>query len=107
MLGGGVHRVAPASAVFEGMLARWALQQQTRFLKAATITSRLRLVRRVVEFSNEYPWGSDSDSLEAYVGSCRDGTKPIGGSTARLYEPSLLMFLQCVTDARYGWIGEC
>lgn len=107
VLTAGVHHLDPALAVFEGMLAGWAMQQQTRFLKTATITSRLRLVRRVVEFTNEYPWQWDSDDLEAFIRSCREGTKPIVVSTARLYETSLRMFLQYVTDARYCWPTEC
>ncbi|VBA46802.1 hypothetical protein LAUMK13_05729 [Mycobacterium innocens] len=45
VLAAGVHHLDPQSAVFEGMLSGWALQQRTRCLKSATITSRLRLVR--------------------------------------------------------------
>jgi hypothetical protein len=52
----GVVHLDPQSAVFEAMLEGWALQQRTRFLRPATITSRLRLARRVAEFVNEYPW---------------------------------------------------
>ena len=43
----GVRHLDPESAVFEAMLEGWALQQRTRFLKAETISSRLRLARRV------------------------------------------------------------
>ncbi len=107
VLAPGVHQLDPASAVFEGMLAGWALQQRTRFLKSATITSRLRLVRRVTEFCNEYPWRWQSDDVEAFIDSCRDGESPIVVTTARLYETTLRMFLQYVTDPRYGWPAEC
>ena len=97
----------PASAVFEGMLGGWALQQQTRFLKPDTITSRLRLVRRVVEFCNEYPWQWEPDDIEGFITGCRDQASPIVVTTARLYETTLRMFLQYVTDSRYGWPAEC
>ena len=48
------------------------MQQRTRFLKAETISSRLRLVRRVTEFVNEYPWGWQSADVEAFIDSCRN-----------------------------------
>lgn len=103
----GVRHLDPASAVFEAMLAGWALQQQTRFLKSDTITSRLRLVRRVAEFCNEYPWHWQPDDVEAFINSRRDRQSPIVVTTARLYETTLRMFLQYVTDSRYGWPAEC
>lgn len=52
----GVVHLDPAAAVYEAMLEGWARQQRVRFLKADTITRRLRLVQRVVEFSNLHPW---------------------------------------------------
>jgi site-specific recombinase XerD len=107
VLASGVLHLDPASAVFEGMLAGWALQQQTRFLKSDTITSRLRLVRRVTEFCNEYPWKWQPDDVEAFIAGCRDRQSPIVATTARLYETTLRMFLQYVTDPRYGWPAEC
>ena len=107
VLASGVHHLDPASAVFEGMLAGWALQQQTRFLKSDTITSRLRLVRRVTEFCNEYPWKWQPDDVEAFIAGCQDRQSPIVVTTARLYETTLRMFLQYVTDPRYDWPAEC
>ena len=103
----GVTHLDPASAVFEAMLQGWALQQRTRLLKAETISSRLRLARRVAEFVNEYPWQWQSADVEAFIDSCRNRREPIVVSTARLYETTLRMFLQYVSDPRYGWTGEC
>lgn len=103
----GVTHLDPESAVFEAMLQGWALQQRTRFLKAETISSRLRLARRVAEFVNEYPWQWQCADVEAFIDSCRSSSEPIVVSTARLYETTLRMFLQYVCDPRYGWIGEC
>jgi integrase len=103
----GVAHLNPQTAVFEAMLEGWALQQRTRFLKPATIMSRLRLARRVADFANEYPWHWQCADVEAFIDSCRNRTKPIVVSTARLYETTLRMFLQYLTDPRYGWTAEC
>jgi hypothetical protein len=67
------------------MLAGWALQQQTRFLKSATITSRMQLVRRVTAFCNQYPWQWQAEDVEAFIDSCRHKRDtPLAVSTARL-----------------------
>jgi hypothetical protein len=55
MLPPGVVHLDPAPAVFEAMLEGWARQQLVRFLRAATIKSRIDLVRRLAVFSNLYP----------------------------------------------------
>ena len=48
----GVVSLNPQEAVFEGMLAGWARQQQSRFLRVeATIGPRAALVRRLAEFA--------------------------------------------------------
>jgi len=107
VLAPGLGHLDPESAVFEAMVEGWALQQRTRFLKAATIASRLTLVRRVAEFTNEYPWLWQSADVEAFIDSRRGGAQPIVVTTARLYEQTLRMFLDYVTDARYGWSAEC
>src|ERR1700694_918221 len=103
----GVAHLDPESAVSEAILEGWALQQRPRFLKAETISSRLRLARRVTEFVNEYPWQWQAADVEAFIDSCRNRAEPIVVSTARLYETTLRMFLQYVSDPRYGWAGEC
>jgi site-specific recombinase XerD len=107
VLAPGVTHLDPATAVFEAMLQGWTLQQRTRFLKAETISSRIRLARRVAEFVNEYPWQWQCADVEAFIDSCRNRPEPIVVSTARLYETTLRMFLQYVSDPRYGWTGEC
>jgi hypothetical protein len=48
----GVVSLNPREAVFEGMLAGWARQQQSRFLRVeATIGPRAALVRRLAGFA--------------------------------------------------------
>ena len=52
----GVVHLDPKPALLEAMLGGWVRQQQARFLKDATIEPRVQLVRRLVEFTNAYPW---------------------------------------------------
>ena len=61
----------------------------------------------MTEFVNEYPRGWQSADVEAFIDSCRNRAEPIVVSTARLYEMTLRMFLQYVSDPRYGWPDEC
>ncbi|MFE3543854.1 tyrosine-type recombinase/integrase [Nocardia sp. NPDC059177] len=103
----GVAHLDPAAAVHEAMLEGWARQQRVRFLKADTINGRLRLVQRVVEFSNLYPWQWNYAELEAFIDSLRSGARPIAMSTGRGYLIELKLFLEYVTDARYGWTRIC
>ncbi|MDW5323830.1 hypothetical protein [Plantactinospora sp. KLBMP9567] len=54
LLPDGVVHLDPAAAVFVAMVEGWETQR-ARFLKADTISARVALVRRLVEFSNQYP----------------------------------------------------
>lgn len=99
----GVVHLDPPTAVFEAMLDGWATQQRSRFLKSeATIKPRVDLVRPLARFSNQYPWQWERVELEAFIVSLS-----IAGSTARNYQNSLRMFLDYVTDPRYGWPAAC
>jgi site-specific recombinase XerD len=106
----GVVHLDPAPAVFEAMLAGWARQQRTRFLKdRGTIEPRIALVRRLAEFTNEYPWQWAPADAEAFIVHLRSSgrSRPIVVSTARGYENALRMFMEYVTDVRYGWSAVC
>lgn len=107
----GVVHLDPAQAVFEAMLAGWARQQRTRFLKEReTIEPRLALVRRLAAFTNQYPWEWAPAEAEAFITHLRspgrDG-QAMAVSTCRGYETSLRLFMQYLTDARYDWPAEC
>jgi hypothetical protein len=52
----GVVQLRPEDAMVEAMLRGWRAQQTARGLQEDTIAPRERLVRRFVEFTNEYPW---------------------------------------------------
>ena len=104
----GVALLNPQEAVFEGMLAGWARQQRTRFLREdSTIGPREALVRRLAEFTGQYPWEWQPAEAEAFVSHLRSGARPVTVSTARGYENALRMFCEYVTDPRYEWPEAC
>lgn len=102
VLGDNVAYLDPTQAVFEAMLQGWRRQQQARFLKDATIDSRLDLVRRIAVFTNDYPWNWEPADAEAFIAAL-----PIAFSTGRAYENTLRQFMNYLTDARYGWPQQC
>jgi len=106
----GVVHLDPKSAVLEAMLAGWARQQRARFLnEEATIKPRVALVGRLVDFTNAYPWEWQPADAEAFMAHLRSPNrgKPIVMSTGRGYETSLSLFMQYLTDRRYGWPDTC
>lgn len=106
----GVVHLDPKPAMLEAMLAGWVRQQQTRFLnEEGTIKPRVALVRRLVEFTNAYPWEWGPADAEAFIAKLRSssGRKPIAMSTGRGYEMTLTLFMGYLTDRRYGWPDVC
>lgn len=96
----------PERAVLDGMLEGWERQQRVRFLKADTLRRRRRVVERLVEFSGLYPWQWTAPEVEAFIDHLR-GQAAIGQSTARGYLIDIRLFLEYLTDARYGWQAVC
>jgi integrase/recombinase XerC len=107
VLAANVVHLDPAPAIFEAMLSGWATQQRSRFLSEETVTPRLRMVRRLAEFSNLYPWQWSPVEGEAFITHLRGGDKPVRLSTARGYEITIRLFCEYLLDARYGWPQEC
>lgn len=110
MLSDAVVHLDPMPAAFEAMLQGWARQQRARFLnEQATVLPRLRLVRRFAEFTNSYPWQWEPADAEAFIVAMRSqvGRRPIAVSTARGYEIAINLFMEFVTDRRYGWAELC
>jgi hypothetical protein len=64
-------------------------------------------VRRLAEFSGQYPWEWQSAEAETFMSHLRSGARPIAVSTARGYEAALRMFCEFVTDQRDGWADTC
>ena len=107
VLAGNVVPLDPEPAVLAAMLEGWGRQQRARFLQDRTIAARARLVRRLAEFSGQYPWQWNAAEIEAFFGSLRCGGRPTAVSTARGYQVTLRLFLDYLTDARYGWAAVC
>jgi site-specific recombinase XerD len=106
----GVVHLDPSSGVFEAMLLGWARQQHARFLNEdATIKPRISLVRRLAEFTNQYPWQWQPADGEAFISHLRSPNrkKPVVMSTGRGYETTIALFMAFITDRRYGWAAEC
>lgn len=93
--------------MFEAMLEGWRAQQAARFLKASTMKSRDRLVRRFVDFTGLYPWQWTPAEAEAWIAELRSGPNPVRVSTLRGYQVELRLFCEYVSDARYPWVREC
>lgn len=97
----------PEPTVFEAILEGWARQQRVRFLKDDTIRRRLALVQRLVRFSGQYPWQWNAAEVEAFIDHLRSTSPSFAVSTARGHLGNLRMFLEFVTDTRYGWTAVC
>lgn len=85
-------------------------QQRARFLNEdATIKPRISLVRRLADFTNQYPWQWQSADGEAFISHLRSPNrkKPVVMSTGRGYETTIALFMAFITDRRYGWAAEC
>jgi Phage integrase family len=107
VLAQGVRHLDEQPAVFEAMLAGWERQQRSRYLQAATIGPRLRMVWRLAEFTGQYPWQWGPAEVEEFTSSLVSGPRPLAHSTVRGYQMALQLFCGFVTDRRYGWAEEC
>jgi integrase len=65
------------------------------------------LVRRLAEFTNQYPWQWRPAEAEAFFADLRSGSRPLAFSTARGYQITLRLFMEYVCDVRYGWTAVC
>lgn len=105
VLAAGVTFLAPEEAVLEGMLAGWVAQQTSRLLAATTIEQRILLVRRLVKFSNDYPWNWTPGDVEEWTTALVG--RGLAHSTLRNYQMSVQLFCSYLTDRRYGWDEVC
>jgi integrase/recombinase XerC len=101
-----VVHLDPAPAVFEAMLEGWRRQQSARFLRSGTVEARLRLIRRLEEFTGLYPWQWGPAEGEAFIDHLRSTTVQ-AVSTARSYEVDIGLFVDYLLDPRYGWASVC
>ena len=101
----GVSFLAPEEAVLEAMLAGWVAQQTSRLLTATTIEQRVLLVRRLVAFTNAYPWTWTPSDVEEWTTALVG--RGLAHSTLRNYQMAVQLFCGYVTDRRYGWDEVC
>jgi integrase/recombinase XerC len=102
----GVVQLRPQDAMVEAMLRGWRAQQTARGLKEDTIAPRERLVRRFLEFTNEYPWRWSPSHVDEWSLSLVS-EKHLAPSTIRSDQGDLRLFTEFLTDGRYGWAAEC
>jgi len=102
----GVVQLRPEDAMVEAMLSGWRAQQAARGLAEDTMAPRERLVRRFLEFTNEYPWSWGPAHVEEWTQSLT-GEQRLAPSTIRGYQTDLRLFSEYLCDARYGWAGAC
>jgi integrase/recombinase XerC len=103
----GVVQLRPEDAMLEAMLRGWRAQQAARGLREDTITPRERLVRRFLEFTNEYPWRWTPSHVDDWSLSMTS-ERHLAPSTIRGYQTDLRLFTEFVADnARYGWVSAC
>jgi len=105
VLASGVSFLAPEEAVLEAMLAGWVTQQRSRLLAATTIEQRVLLVRRLVAFSNDYPWRWTPSDVEEWTTALVG--RGLAHSTLRNYQMAVQLFCDYLTDQRYGWDEVC
>ena len=105
LLADGVSLLHPEDAVLEAMLEGWATQQRSRLLKATTVENRGFSVRRLVAFTNEYPWRWTPADVEEWTSQLV--SQGLAHSTIRNYQMAVGLFLGYVCDARYGWAEIC
>lgn len=103
----GVVALRPQDAMFEAMLRGWRAQQIARGLREATIKARERLVRRFLDFTNEYPWCWAPSHVDEWSLSMTSDQR-LAPSTIRSYQTDLRLFTEFLADnARYGWVAAC
>lgn len=95
----------PDEQVFEALLAGWRDQQLSRNLAAATIKTRVDLVRRFHRFTNEYPWQWRPVDVEEFCAELRGERCAL--STIRGYQGAIRLFCDYAADPRYQWTAVC
>nr|WP_306660241.1 hypothetical protein [Streptomyces polyasparticus] len=103
----GIALLHPEDAVLEAMLEGWARQQRGgRRLQPKTIRDRQSVVRRLVEYTNEYPWAWSAGHLDEWMTSLiARGDR--AEATIRNYQGSIRQFCDYITSPYYEWAAVC
>lgn len=102
----GVVQLRPEDAMFEAMLRGWRAQQMARGLRADTVEPRERLVRRFLEFANDYPWAWTPGHMDEWSLHLT-AEQHLAPSTIRSYQCTIRLFTEFLVDGRYGWTVAC
>lgn len=103
----GVALLHPEDAVLDAMLSGWANQQRGgRRLQPKTISDRIAVIRRFVEFTNEYPWKWTARHIDEWMTDLI-GKEHKAESTLRNYQGTMRGFCDYITSPYYGWPEEC
>jgi integrase/recombinase XerC len=103
----GVALLHEEDALVEAMLTGWAKQQLGgRRLAEKTVKRRQAIVRRFLEFSNEYPWHWTAAHLDEWSADlvCVLGRAK---STIRSYHDAIRSFESYLNSPQYRWAEEC
>ena len=71
-----------------------------------TIAPRERLVRRFLEFTDEYPWAWSPAHMDEWSLHLT-AEEHLAPSTIRAYQCTLRQFTEFLVDGRYGWAAAC
>lgn len=99
-----VRFLDPSEQLYAAMLEGWRLQQHSRHLNPSTIKARHRLVQRFQQYTDAFPWQWKPDDLVEFSAEL---SQKLSVSTLRQYQTALQLFLEYVTDQRYGWVERC
>lgn len=103
----GVALLREEDALVEAMLSGWAKQQLGgRRLAEKTVRRRQAIVRKFLEFSNEYPWHWTAAHLDEWSADlvCVLGRAK---STIRGYHDAIRSFDCYLNSPQYRWAEEC
>ncbi|WP_431981333.1 hypothetical protein [Streptomyces qinglanensis] len=95
----GVVQPRPEDAMFDAMLRGRRAQQKSRGLKDETIDPGERLVRRFLDFANDYPWQWTPAHMDEWSASLT-GEKHLAPSTIRSYQGDIRLFTEFLIDGR-------
>ena len=107
LFGFGVRPLQLEDAMFEAVLAGWRAQQRSRGNKANTVEAGVRVVRRLADHAQLWPWQWRALQVEEFVCDLASAPRPCRASTLRNYQSRIRTFLDYLTDARYPWAAVC
>ena len=107
LFGFGVRPLQMEDAMLEAVLAGWRAQQRSRGNKANTVEAGVRVVRRLADHAQLWPWQWRALQVEEFVCDLASAPRPCRASTLRNYQSRIRTFLDYLTDARYPWAAVC